>query len=242
MFPMVAKPTKLLSRRKAVRKVLYKYYPPERLDIFENWSVRFSNPRHFNDTFDSDYIAQTKSDMYARAEFRNSLGIFCLTESPDDHQMWVNYAKQHTGFVLGFDTNHELFTNDKGRLEKVKYKPTPTEYLKGPPTEELCLYKSKEWSHEEEWRCIRQFTKGQSRDVWVLSATTVPIAIVELIMGSKMEKYDISYILREFESLSDLTKNITINHSKPNLATKNFTHEPTTAKYCTQCKGFGHIQ
>ena len=35
--------------------VLYKYCPPARIDIFENFAVRFSPPSEFNDTFDTEY-------------------------------------------------------------------------------------------------------------------------------------------------------------------------------------------
>ena len=31
------------------------------------------------------------------------MGVLCLTERPDNHMMWVNYARNHTGFVIGFD-------------------------------------------------------------------------------------------------------------------------------------------
>ena len=47
--------------RKAVRKVLYKYYFPDRLDLFDNWSVRFSNPAHFNDRSISSSISSISS-------------------------------------------------------------------------------------------------------------------------------------------------------------------------------------
>jgi hypothetical protein len=35
--------------------ILYKYLPPERIDVLENQELRFSPPSKFNDTFDSHF-------------------------------------------------------------------------------------------------------------------------------------------------------------------------------------------
>jgi hypothetical protein len=40
--------------------VLYKYYPPERLDFFETMQVRFSSPSQMNDTFDSHFLVPSR--------------------------------------------------------------------------------------------------------------------------------------------------------------------------------------
>ena len=39
-----------------VPAVLYKYLPPERIDILENLELRFSRPFEFYDTFDTHYL------------------------------------------------------------------------------------------------------------------------------------------------------------------------------------------
>lgn len=41
--------------KSAVPATLYKYLPPERIDVLENLEIRFSSPAEFNDTFDSHY-------------------------------------------------------------------------------------------------------------------------------------------------------------------------------------------
>src|SRR5262249_45453503 len=89
--------------------VLYKYYSPQRIDIFDNWTVRFTNPANFNDAFDSNWVGKTRDERIKIFKFRNKLGIFCTTENPDNHLMWVHYAGQHTGFVIGFKTDTLLF-------------------------------------------------------------------------------------------------------------------------------------
>jgi hypothetical protein len=86
--------------------ILYKYCPPERLeDLIWKLSVRFTNPLDFNDNFDSHYRIAHKKLSRAQQEHRESLGVLCLTADPDNHLMWVNYAAQHTGFVVGFKTS-----------------------------------------------------------------------------------------------------------------------------------------
>src|SRR5579862_2843271 len=82
--------------------VLYKYLPPDRIDLLLDMEIRFSRPSDFNDAFDSHYVvtasdSKTVSDgKTARSRLKNRLGIFCLTESRDNHLMWVHYAKNHT--------------------------------------------------------------------------------------------------------------------------------------------------
>jgi len=66
-----------------VPEVLYKYLPPERIDILESMELRFSSPSQFNDTFDSHYLVPRSQGIQgktARILLRNRLGIFCLTE------------------------------------------------------------------------------------------------------------------------------------------------------------------
>ena len=64
------------------------------------WSVRFARPSLFNDTFDTDC---------SRLRDKTVAGVFCVAKDPSNHLMWVNYANQHTGFVVGFDTRDSFF-------------------------------------------------------------------------------------------------------------------------------------
>jgi hypothetical protein len=58
--------------------VLYKYYAPERIDIFDNWTVRFANPANFNDAFDTNWPVSGRNQRAEKLKFRNSVGIFSL--------------------------------------------------------------------------------------------------------------------------------------------------------------------
>src|ERR1035438_115641 len=84
----------------ALPPTLYKYYPPERVDVIGTLEIRFSAPSEFNDTFDTQHqlsttleaqstpkqalIAKARSRI-AQARFRDELGVFCLTAQPDNH-------------------------------------------------------------------------------------------------------------------------------------------------------------
>jgi hypothetical protein len=81
--------------------------------------------------------------------------------------MWVHYAAQHTGFAVGFDTSDDVFTAEGAILDCVKYEPMPTP---SPTGVRHCFYKGKEWSHENEWRCVREFSDGELRDVPIKKA------------------------------------------------------------------------
>jgi hypothetical protein len=171
-----------------VPDVLYKYLAPERIDIFEEMLVRFSPPTHFNDTFDSDYlvpISRSIKGITARTLLRNKLGVFCLTERPDDHLMWVHYARSHTGFVLGFNARAPFFQEEGRILDKVKYQKGPKVFGEGGT--DVCFYKSNEWSYEREWRCVRKFERSESRLVVI-----DPSLITQIIFGSKMERWQIA--------------------------------------------------
>jgi len=84
----------------ALQPVLYKYCPPERIDIISSFRIRFSPPSHFNDIFDTHFIPPPACGMetalesararLARARLRERFGILCLTEEADNRLMWVN--------------------------------------------------------------------------------------------------------------------------------------------------------
>jgi hypothetical protein len=175
-----------------VPALLYKYYPPERVDVVERQSLRFSSPFEFNDQFDSYHRLPWAADQKvksSRHKLRRIVGILCLAESPDNHMMWVNYTKNHSGFVLGLDASSEFFQADDRSLRKVIYQPKPPVFKE--PDENGCFYKSAEWTYEQEWRCVRQFTTTESRDVafdWPLLRT--------VIFGSQMDQWVLARLVQ----------------------------------------------
>ena len=127
--------------------ILYKYFPPERLDVLDTATIRFTQPAVFNDVFESrprDFLIE---DLHWRSRCehpecvkahvrsiqshltlreRSSCGILCLTALQDNLLMWAHYAAEHTGFVIGFDTTHAFFSRspESTGLCKVTYSDT----------------------------------------------------------------------------------------------------------------------
>src|SRR5262245_61303190 len=125
-----------------VPDTLYKYFPPDRIDVLENLELRFSRPSEFNDRFDSHFLvsgSQGLGGVSARVKLQSRIGVLCLTEKANNHLMWVNYAHNHAGFVLGFDAHAAFFSNDERTLSKVKYRERPKVVTEA--SVDACFYK-----------------------------------------------------------------------------------------------------
>ena len=219
-----------------VPPVLYKYYPPERIDVLGRSILRFSPPTLFNDAFDCVHNIPDKS-RYRRLMDRVDLGILCLTEDPDNHLMWVQYAAQHKGFVVGFNTSDAFFEQQSVRPSKVDYCSAPPPLLAPDvPLLNLSLIKSDAWTYEREWRCVRSFDK-ESRDVCF-----EPSLIAEIIIGSRMEWFHISQLLQYVAGVEEeFTHTIAVSESQPDQRTWKFTHARCRKALCTKCTGDGYV-
>ena len=223
--------------------ILYKYCPPERVDILESLHVRFSPPTEFNDAFDTYHlIAKTEGIpglklRLGRALLRSRLGVLCLTERPDNHNMWVNYARNHTGFVIGFDANSPFFHEDRD-LRKVIYQASPPIF--DAPDENGCFYKSPAWEYEQEWRCIRRFEQSESRLVsldWAL--------IKQIIFGHQIAKWLVTRIVQqvvETDVENDSEMLPTFFFSRPLHSEWKFVNKPTSLAVCEHCSGDGYVE
>jgi hypothetical protein len=151
--------------------------------------VRFSNPAQFNDVFDRNFGGRDmrKPEYY---KFRLGLGIFCLTEDPDNQLMWVHYAARHTGFVIGFKTSDRIFSEHDAVLHKVRYG-EPCDFDLLPLTSELCLHKEAVWAYEKEWRCIRRCGKNVPREVDVPERSMNTIILgADILQGTRSRSCD----------------------------------------------------
>jgi hypothetical protein len=229
----------------AIPPTLYKYYPPERVDIIESLQIRFSAPGEFNDTFDTRHqlstiseansssaqavVAKAKSQL-DQARFRNSLGVLCLTASPDNHLMWVNYARNHTGFVVGFRTDATFFEVDGRTLRQVVYQSSPP-FFDTTSEESACFYKSLDWGYEQEWRCVRRFSRGEGRLLEIEENL-----ITEVILGHHMEPWNVAR-LAWYIGLRNMAP--AYFQSSPDHSHWKLLNEPKTVTPCEHCSGQG---
>jgi hypothetical protein len=214
--------------------ILYKYCPPGRIDSLEGLAMRFSRPTEFNDTFDSYYLVPkgaTPAGTSERFRLRNEFGILCLTERANNHLMWVNYAADHTGFVMGFDATASFFKEDHRTLGKVNYQSGPSVF----PVADLrvCFEKSADWKYEKEWRCVRAFGKNESRDVEI-----TPPLIKQIIFGWKMKPWHVTRILQWAEAYEAGTQFLV---SSPASKSWIFENHLTKVVVCKRCDGDGHL-
>lgn len=242
--------------------ILYKYFAETRLDVLRTFTLRFTQPIHFNDPFEvlplqreseletkfelsweeglrstygelvragyslpmgeayrsehldalSSAVELVKSDpllatlCYTGSSYQLlwsiGLGILCLTARPDNLLMWSHYASECKGFVVGFDTTHEWFLNQRhnGR----HYPLTPVSYTRRRPRRVTSMFfrKATEWRYEEEWRMlspIHQCTRiGDGR---VFVKRFPPEAIDCVLMGCRMGESSRVELLRAVRDL-----------------------------------------
>jgi len=217
-------------------EILYKYLPPERIDILENMALRFGRPSDFNDTFDTHFLVPTSQGSKAiatRLHLRGRAGILCLTERPDDHLMWVHYAHNHTGFVLGFNARAVFFQEDGRILKKVVYLHRPDVVTK--PGLDVCFCKSDAWKHEREWRCVREFKQSESREVGI-----EPSLVRQIIFGSQMKDWQIARIMLYATALEMLT-HTQFFRSTPVPKSWSFENTLNDISLCEHCGGDGYL-
>jgi hypothetical protein len=110
-----------------MRMRLYKYVPPERVDIMRDLRIRFTPPGYFSDPFECRLAFPRPSAETTTVPTNSSRpdedelirlwrrmasiewGILCLTKRPDNLVMWAHYAAANRGFLLEFDPENSFF-------------------------------------------------------------------------------------------------------------------------------------
>lgn len=180
--------------------------------------LRCSLPKNYNDPYELFLGVDLNVPTDCLASYKDiidqipQLPTTCFSKSPIIPPMWAHYAKEHTGFVLEFDTE-ELKKYFAGcSINDVSYKDEPNEDLEtlllkagriGKPRHAYWLlqatfheaYFSKytHWSYEQECRFID--LKNFSEDVGGNKILFIPSSCVtSMIVGNKFpsEKLDLS--------------------------------------------------
>ncbi len=89
-------------------------------------------------------------------KWNSIIGLFSLSSIPDNILMWSHYSNNHTGFVVGIDTNSLIEDYDFDYIEPIIYQ---NEYPLISGLDETTdqfykkfFYKASLWGYEEEWR------------------------------------------------------------------------------------------
>ncbi len=149
-------------------QVLYKYVTPSGFGLLESLSLRFTPPANLNDPFESRFPVLrhfSKPSRHATISPDDQLqsqpqdwqhGLTCFSEIPTDLLMWAHYADSHGGLVIGFDTNHQVFST-LGRLFPVKYRLRRPRLSSAVANDDAFVHlgvKSRDWKYEREWRLV----------------------------------------------------------------------------------------
>jgi hypothetical protein len=177
--------------------ILYKYCPPERVDIFESTKIGLTRPRSFNDPFElSPNISSVADGMEMSRQTRDrtkDYAALCFAESADDPLMWGHYGAGLNGFVIAFDSDQEILVDSSatpqfGKVAYTKYRPTkPT--IDDFSDADLFFTKSDVWAYENEWRIVDKHQAASGRpgpkafDTWLFRVN--PKAIIEVTCGYK---------------------------------------------------------
>lgn len=101
-----------------------------------------------------DKITKEKPEQLAK--WNSIIGLFSLSSVPDNILMWSHYSNNHTGFVVGFDTEFLLIDSQFEYIEPINYqREYPSISGLSDSTEQFYkkfFYKSELWKYEEEWR------------------------------------------------------------------------------------------
>ncbi len=95
------------------------------------------------------------------------IGVLSLSRNFDNLLMWNNYAKEHTGFVIGFNPGHDFFrcptfSGEPSQPRNVYYTSQRTvisEHDSDLFYSQLLCEKPIEWAYEEEVRIFRLLTQ-----------------------------------------------------------------------------------
>ena len=99
------------------------------------------------------------------AKIIDTIGIFSVSETGTNVQLWGLYATSGRGFVLELNPYHELFIAQKTKItsfRKVKYTDDIIQALMSNPYY-LFLIKNKKWEFEDEWRIIKILSEFDER-------------------------------------------------------------------------------
>jgi hypothetical protein len=151
-----------------------------------------------------------------RKRIDREIGVVCLCANPNSIVMWSHYAKNHEGFVIGFESKDKFFAHrrgqpsDIGRLKKLDYtnkRPfvEMREIKPGGDMPEYLFVKNKEWSYEREWRVIRFLTDADKKEGDIHLFRVPPSAVREVIFGCRIDPSTMDTLHRSIEGDASLS-------------------------------------
>jgi hypothetical protein len=156
-----------------MKDCLFKYLPPERIDVLENMKIRFTSVVSLNDPYESLMRLGDVNAFVDHTRGDNGFKFVSLSRNNENLLMWSHYSASHEGYVLAFDRNHPFFST----AEAVRYRRIRANFngAKIPCSKEdilkhVVLEKAIDWAYEEEERLFLQDTPDSAinigKDKW----------------------------------------------------------------------------
>ncbi len=136
--------------------MLYKYLPPERIDVLENLTIRFTQLLSLNDPFEHSLMIGNHEYALDEAKSSDDVRFVSLSRNHTNLLMWSHYAASHTGFCIGFNEVDPFFN----KALCIRYRRLRSS-LNGAQigtnvandiTKHIALEKAIDWAYEEEER------------------------------------------------------------------------------------------
>jgi len=154
--------------------MLYKYLPPERVDVIESCRVRFTQLLSLNDPFEHCLLIGKHEYALSEKESSDVTKFVSLSRNNSNLLMWSHYADSHKGFCIGFTKNDNYFKHAlsvryrrfRSSLNGVDLNITNAVNV----TKQIALEKAIDWAYEEEERLFIDDVKLDAlkfgTDVW----------------------------------------------------------------------------
>ena len=136
--------------------MLFKYLPPERIDVLRESKIRFTPLLSLNDPFEHSMKIGEYEYAIQPGLCTNATRFVSLSRNNTNILMWSHYADSHKGFCIGFSRQNNYFK----AAESVRYRryrsnlngasiasTTPNSI-----TKMVALEKAIDWAYEEEER------------------------------------------------------------------------------------------
>lgn len=205
------------------------------------WPAQESRLREepFKTIEEYDRAVIDKAVFLCRKVANDNFGVFCMTESTEDH-LWSHYAKDHKGVAVTFNARHPFFSASGAifRIEysdesisvssnhgivriaghRVRQEDILEEQINVIPLE-LLTRKRLSWAHEKEWRMIKPLSEGlcteknDSNNLPVFLFEIPPECVQTVTFGYKVCESDIAKA-QDFIKISDKWGHIKLRQRK----------------------------
>ncbi|NNB51406.1 DUF2971 domain-containing protein [Pseudomonas fragi] len=154
--------------------MLYKYLPPERVDVIESCRIRFTQLLSLNDPFEHCLLIGRHEYALSEKESGDITRFVSLSRNNSNLLMWSHYADSHKGFCIGFTKNDNYFK----KALSVRYRRFRSSFNGADMnitksiniTKQIALEKAIDWAYEEEERLFIDDVKLDAlkggTDVW----------------------------------------------------------------------------